>query len=105
MQTRLKATRLAIAIALALGVSTAHADERTELETLRQTTLNLIQILVQQGVLTQEKSDQLVKQAEIKAQETVAAQKKADAGVVRVQYVPEAVKKQITDQVREEVVA
>lgn len=105
MQTRLKATSLAIAIGLAFGVSTAHADERTELETLRQTTLNLIQILVQQGVLTQEKSDQLVKQAETKAQETVAAQKKADAGVVRVQYVPESVRKQITDQVREEVVA
>lgn len=105
MQTRLKATSLAIAIGLAFGVSTAHADERTELETLRQTTLNLIQILVQQGVLTQEKSDQLVKQAEAKAQETVAAQKKADAGIVRVQYVPEAVRKQIADQVREEVVA
>jgi hypothetical protein len=60
---------------------------------------------VQQGVLTQEKSDQLIKQAEVKAQETVAAQKKAEAGVVRVQYVPESVRKQITDQVREEVVA
>lgn len=103
IQTRL--SLMSVAVAMACSVSLAHADERTELETLRQTTLNLIQILVQQGVLTQEKSDQLVKQAEVKAQETVTAQKKADAGVVRVQYVPESVKKQISDQVREEVVA
>ncbi len=107
MRYTIKATSLAVA--LALGAGAAHADERTELETLRQTTLNLIQILVQQGVLTQEKSDQLVKQAEAKAKETVLAQKssepKAEANTVRVQYVPEAVKKQITDQVREEVVA
>lgn len=103
MQTRLK--MISLAVTMALGVGTAQADERAEMETLRQTTLNLIQILVQQGVLSQEKSDQLIRQAEVKAQETVAAQKKADAGVVRVQYVPEAVRKQISDQVREEVVA
>ncbi|MDO9195873.1 putative porin, partial [Rhodoferax sp.] len=102
-QTRLTSTSLAVA--MVFGVTTVQADERAELETLRQTTKNLIQILVQQGVLTQEKSDQLVKQAEVKAQETVAAQKKADAGVVRVQYVPESVRKQIADEVREEVVA
>ncbi len=89
----------------ALAVPVAHAGEREDLETLRQTTLNLIQILVQQGVLTQDKVDALVKAAEVKALETVAAQKQAEAGVVRVQYIPESVRKQITDQVREEVVA
>jgi hypothetical protein len=105
MGKKLHTKLTSLAVALAFGVGSAQADERAEMETLRQTTLNLIQILVQQGVLTQEKSDQLIKQAEVKAQETVAAQKKADAGVVRVQYVPESVKKQIGDQVREEVVA
>jgi len=103
MRTRLK--NIGFLTAMALGIGTAQADERADMEVLRQTTLNLIQALVQQGVLTQEKSDQLIKQAEVKAQETVAAQKKAEAGVVRVQYVPESVRKQITDQVREEVVA
>lgn len=103
MQTKLKI--LTLSAVLALAVNSAHAGEREEIETMRQTTLNLIQILVQQGVLAQEKADQLIKQAEVKAQETVAAQKKADADVVRVQYVPESVKKQIADQVREEVVA
>lgn len=94
-----------ILVTLAVGAGAARADERADLETLRQTTLNLIQILVQQGVISQEKSEQLVKQAETKAGETVAAQKKSEPGVVRVQLVPEAVKKQIADQVREEVVA
>lgn len=103
MQTRLKMWSLSAL--MAFGISTAQAGEREEMETLRQTTLNLIQILVQQGVLTQEKADQLIQQAEVKARETVAAQNKADAGVVRVQYVPESVKKQIADQIREEVVA
>lgn len=103
MQTRLKT--MSFAVAMALGGNAVHADERAEMETLRQTTLNLIQILVQQGVLSQDKVDLLISQAETKAKETVAWQKKADAGVVRVQYVPEAVKKQIADQVREEVVA
>jgi hypothetical protein len=105
MGKKLHTKLTSLAVALAFGVGSAQADERAELETLRQTTLNLIQILVQQGVLTQEKSDLLIKQAEVKARETVAAQKKAEAGVVRVQFVPESVKKQITEQVREEVVA
>ena len=99
---------LSCAVLMSFGAALpnmACADERTDLETLKQTTLNLIQILVQQGVLNQDKADQLVKQAEVKAIETVAAQKKSDSNVVRVQYVPEAVRKQIADQVREEVVA
>src|SRR5450830_787622 len=100
---RLKA--IGLAITMMLAATSARADERAELETLRQTTLNLIHILVQQGVLSKDKVDLLIGQAEAKAQETVATQKKAEAGVVRVQYVPESVKKQIADQVREEVVA
>jgi hypothetical protein len=100
-------TAVNVAASLAIGVGAAHAGEREDLETLRQTTLNLIQILVQQGVLTQEKANQLTQQAEQKAKEAVAAQAQAkpEPGVVRVQLVPESVKKQIADQVREEVVA
>ncbi len=109
MQTRRKIMRpsmiITVCMAMALAINTAQADEREEMETLRQTTLNLIQILVEQGVLTQEKADQLIKQAEVQAEETVAAQKKADVGVVRVPYVPESVKKQIADGLREEVTA
>ena len=101
----LKMTWIGIVLPVFLGTSSAWADERAELETLRQTTLNLIQMLVQQGVFTQEKADALVQQAETKARDLVAARQKTEETVVRVQYVPEAVRKQIADQVREEVVA
>lgn len=103
MPARLKT--LTCSLTLALAVTTTQADEREDMETLRQTTLNLIQLLVQQGVLTQDKADLLIKQAESKAKETVATQKKTAAGVVRVPYVPESVKMQIADQIREEVIA
>jgi hypothetical protein len=56
-------------------------------------------------MLTQEKADELIKQAEVKPEATAVATTKPEPGVVRVQLVPESVKKQIADQVREEVVA
>lgn len=105
---------LSLSLLLAFGSNCVHAGEREEMMALRQTTLNLIQILVKQGMLTQEKADELIKQAEVKADPTTTDAKapqaavvttKPEPGVVRVQYVPESVKKQITDQVREEVVA
>ncbi len=104
-----------LAALMALGLNTAHADEREDLETLRQTTINLIESLVQQGVLPADKAAQIVQQAKVKAKaatEQAAATAAASAGaakpepgVVRVQYVPESVRKQIADQVREEVVS
>lgn len=94
-----------LAVLLALGTGAAWADEREDLETLRQTTMNLIQALVQQGVLPADKADQLVKAAEAKAKATVAEAKKVEESTVRVQFVPESVRKQISDQVREEVVS
>ena len=98
----LKISTLVATMVLSTGL--AQADERADLETLKQTTINLIQILVQQGVLTQAKADGLVQQAQTQA---IAKVKSAApvAGEVRVQYVPESVRKQITDTVREEVVA
>lgn len=104
----MKLKLIGIVLPMVFSAAVVRADERTDLETLRQTTLNLIQMLVQQGVFTQDKADQMVQQAQAQAQQAVAARKKselAEDGVVRVQYVPEAVKKQIADQVREEVVA
>ena len=97
---------VSLAALMAVGlVATAHADEREDLETLKQTTLNLIQALVDQGVLPAAKADALVKQAEAKARAAVAEAKKTEQSTVRVQFVPESVRKQIADEVREEVVA
>jgi len=79
----------------------AAADERQELEALRATTLKLIQLLVQEGVLTQEKANALIKEAGAAAPPPSAQAKPA----VRVPYMPQAVKDDITNQLREEVIA
>lgn len=102
---------LGLVAVMAASLTSVHADEREELETLRQTTINLIESLVQSGVLPAEKAAQIVQQAQAKAKAGTKAQaeladaKKSEPGVVRVQYVPEFVRKQIADEVREEVVA
>jgi len=103
-----KLSALSGVLLVALACNVAHAGEREELETLRQTTIGLIQALVQQGFLTQEKADQLLKSAAAPASAAAvagAAPVKPEPPVVRVPYVPESVKKQIADQVREEVTA
>lgn len=87
----------------ALCSGTALADERESLEGLKQTTLNLIDALVETGVLTREKADQLVAEAQARAARTVARAKKD--GTVRVQYVPESVKNEIREQLKQEVLA
>ena len=91
---------LALAAVFALP---AHAGEAESLDTLRQTTLNLIDALVDTGVLTREKADALVKAAEAKTAKSVARAKKDTT--VRVQYVPESVKTEIREQLKQEVLA
>lgn len=79
-------------------------------------TINLIRLLVEQGVLKQDKADKLIAQAQTEADQAkkaaaaaptaVAASGPAAApGDVRVQYVPAAVRDQIRDQVKAEVMA
>ncbi len=100
------------AMVLALTAPAAHADERAALETLRQTTRNLIDALVEGGVLSREKADALMAAAEQKAaaeqtrKPVPAATTTADGKpVLRVPYVPESVRNQIRDEVKEEVLA
>lgn len=74
-------------------------------------TINLIRLLVQQGVLKQEQAQALIQQAEaeaVQARQAAASAPAAPAGVpgeVRVQYVPAIVRDQIRDQVKAEVMA
>lgn len=114
-------------LALAMGLSTvnARADERESLESLRVTTLALIEALVERGLLTRQKANELLAQARAgavappaaasapsvagaagaaAAGATTAAAARAE-NVVRVPYVPQIVKDQIRDEVKEEVVA
>jgi hypothetical protein len=98
------------AIALALSpVVVCVADERQSLEELRNTVVNLLQALVDQGVISREKAAQMVKAAQDKAAADAAAVAKADEGAVRVPYVPQIVKdeiaKQVAEQIKPEVVA
>ncbi|VVM63579.1 hypothetical protein PS662_01429 [Pseudomonas fluorescens] len=79
-------------------------------------TINLIRLLVEQGILKQDKADKLIAQAQSEADQArkaaiaaptavAAAGPAAVPGDVRVQYVPAAVRDQIRDQVKAEVMA
>lgn len=100
---------LTLAIAAGISGQALAEDERTRIETLHETTLNLIQLLVDQGVLKQDAADAMLAKAKQQAADKVAQEKataaEADKGVVRVTYVPETVKREIREQVRQEVVA
>ncbi|PYB97697.1 hypothetical protein DMX09_26360 [Pseudomonas protegens] len=93
-------------VALTLAGQAAAAAAPSE-----NATINLIRLLVQQGVLKQEQADGLIAQAEKEAQQARAATAVAAAGPaaapgdVRVQYVPAIVREQIRDQVKAEVMA
>lgn len=94
---------LSLALAGALAAPTQAADERQSAEELRNTVINLLQALVEQGVISREKAAQLVKAAQDKAAADAAAVAKADEGAVRVPYVPQIVKDEIAKQVEEAV--
>jgi hypothetical protein len=99
----LQATAASLALALAPVVRCLAADERQSLEELRNTVINLLQGLVDQGVITKEKAQQMVKSAQAKAAADAAALAKSDEGAVRVPYVPQIVKDEIARQVAEQV--
>lgn len=113
---RLGMRPITVAAALLCGLLSAPAlaNERAELERLRGTTLNLIKLLVDGGLLSQEKAEQLVKQAQQDAApaDAAAAQQAAPApatagaprsGVIRVPYVPESLRNQMRDEIKQDV--
>lgn len=106
----IKSIALAVALATFASGAAAQPDERAAVESLRQTTLFLIDALVEQGVLSREKADALIHEAEKKAAATVAqapapTAEPAPKGVIRVPYVPETVKNEIREQLKQEVMA
>ncbi len=78
--------------------------QRQELETQRQTTLNLINLLVESGVLTRDKAQELIAQAKRQASQELAAKAEVETKVVRVPYVPQIVRDEIKQELRQEVV-
>jgi hypothetical protein len=98
-------TRTFLTVAILSLLSPAQAGEKEELLKLRNTTSNLINLLVKQGVLTKENAQQMIRQAEHDAEQQVkiaAEADKVEPDVVRVPYVPEFVRDQIRQQVRED---
>jgi hypothetical protein len=107
---RSKLALLGAALVLrSLGACAAEpADEKRTLSELRNTVVNLLQGLVEQGIIPREKAEQMVRDAQAKAtaeSAAQAAQDKAEAGAVRVPYVPQIVKDELRKQVAEDLSA
>ena len=112
-------TTLAALLASTMALQ-AQASEKEELLTLKNTTINLIELLVQQGVLDKQKAQDLIKAAEQKAAQEAKQQLAAEQAAakvyspqgsgdkdkndksVHVAYVPEFIKDEIRQQVRAE---
>jgi hypothetical protein len=99
--------RLAASLALA-AASAAALPAHSAPAPSENATINLIRLLVQQGVLKPEQADALVAQAEAEARTARQATPDrgaavAQAGDVRVPYIPQTVRDQIRDEVKAEV--
>src|SRR5262249_14590778 len=88
--------------------SSGSSQEAQSLSELRNTVINLLQGLVERGILTREQAQAMVKAAQEKAAADTAAgarqeQAETAAGAVRVPYVPQVVKEEISKQVAAQV--
>jgi hypothetical protein len=93
------------ALLYALASMSAAGAEKGESPAVDSTTLKLIKLLVEQGVLTQEKADALLREAGKPEEPAHAEKPKSDANVIRVPYVPETVKQEMQEQIKQEVLA
>jgi hypothetical protein len=96
----------ALALAVVCAATPVHAQERESLEALRQTTLDLINALVETGAITRDKADALIRAAQEKAAKAAASPTPVTAEgkpVIRVPYVPESMRAQIRSEVKEEI--
>ena len=109
--TRPHRRALCLAVSLLLGSASVHALAQDAAPSTNAT-INLIRLMVKKGLITQADADGLLAQAKSEAEQ--AARQTAQAaplndgaqpGDVRVPYVPQSVRNQIRDQVKEEVIA
>ncbi|WDD91363.1 putative porin [Burkholderia sp. FERM BP-3421] len=123
-------TRIGWAALAALGMAWGAGVHAQSLETqaasgsagpTQSTVINLINLLVKRGVLTQQNATDLIREAQQEAAQAraaaagrpaaagagaaVAGGALAQAGEVRVPYVPQVVREQIRDEVKQEVIA
>ncbi|MBV8503815.1 MAG: putative porin [Paucibacter sp.] len=99
-----------LAAVLTLTPLAARADDHEDLEKLRATVLNLIDTLIKSGLLPRDRADAMMKDAQRQATEQLAQTPPPEIGadgkkIVRVPYVPEAVRVQMREQIKAEVLA
>ena len=101
-----KALLAAVAAFIVSNPVMAASAQESELALVRNTVENLLNAMVEQGLLTREAAEQLITDAEAKAEAEVAALEEEQAvqpGDVRVTYVPETVVDQISAEVSADV--
>jgi hypothetical protein len=128
MRTRWRCALLGLL--LSAVVTPGFADDIDELRKLRDTTINLVNALVEQGVLTRAKADEIIAQAQQAGGQAPAAGAPVAGGatapgavspavpvappaapppvapgVVQVPYIPETIRQGISDEVKQEVLA
>ncbi len=111
LRSRQRVACVVVLLLLAPALRAAdNAAEQQSVEELRNTVVNLLQALVDKGLLTREQAEQLVKQAQQKAAADAAAAAAKNAEVakeeqnaVRVPYVPQIVQDAIGKQVAQTV--
>lgn len=103
---------LVAAMCAAPADAASDQQQRQSVEVLQDTVINLLQALVQRGVITQQQAEQMVKQAQDKAnsdfaaeqaKERVQRQQEEKEGTIAVPYVPKIVQQQIEKQVATQV--
>lgn len=103
---------LVAAMCAAPADAASDQQQRQSVEVLQDTVINLLQALVQRGVITQQQAEQMVKQAQDKANSDFAAeqakeraqrQQEEKEGTIAVPYVPKIVQQQIEKQVATQV--
>lgn len=91
---------------IALPAAAQTSSDKEELARLRATTTALIDALVAQGLLTRDKAEAILKQAQVTASAPQPHQADAAAPkVLRIPYVPESLRQQMRDEIKAEVLA
>jgi len=96
MRNRKLTTRLLATATAVLAITSIAQGAQAQTRMTDPSTLDILDVLVEKGVLSREDADSVLTEARRRTE--------ADAGTVRVPYVPEAVRVQIRDEIRQEVV-
>lgn len=103
-----KAVLSIVILGAGLYTSMAYAEQNQDLMLLQKTTYRLIDLLVEEGVLSADKAEAMKRQAENDASKEIAktsSQNNIEPDAVRVTYVPEFVRDEIKEDLRKEMKA